>query len=107
MEIPTTGDLDGIKEIMVTSAFTSSATFRFLGDDGEESGEQSTLLETRIFTADGVEHHLLWPIEAALPLLASIMNVAIATIGGPMPESASVPDDLEPWETEFGGYNSE
>jgi len=96
MDIPDQGDFGDIQSVMVSAAFTSSAHF-MLGDEetGEPDGEVMTLLETRVFTVDGKEHHLLWPIEAALPLLQGIMNVAISVIGGPQPSNGEIPDTIE------------
>ena len=96
MDIQEQGSMDDIYSIMVSAAYTTSAHFMMADDDtGEPSGEVVTLLETRVFTVDGKEHHLLWPIEAALPLLQAIMNVAISVIGGPEPEHMEIPDTIE------------
>lgn len=78
-----------VTAVMVKSAFTSTATFTF--DEGEV-----TTLEVRAFTLDGEEHHLIWPLQAALPLLESIMHVAMKELGGPdIFGTADIPDDIE------------
>lgn len=76
-----------IEKVMVRSAFTSTAIFDF--PEGEIFA-----LETRAFTLDGEEHHLIWPIQAALPLLQAVMHVGIAALGAPTDfASGYVPDD--------------
>lgn len=81
-----------INSIMVSGAFVSIATI--LGhDDDEDEDVLYPLLETRIFTVDGQEHHLMWPPQACLPLLESIGKLMITVIGGVHPEHGRVPDD--------------
>lgn len=76
-----------IEEVMVRSILTSTAVFQF------PEGEVPTL-EIRAFTLDGVEHHLLLPIPAALPLLQAIMLLCFAAIGAPDEfSSGTVPDN--------------
>lgn len=81
-----------IEAVMVQSALTSTAIFAF------PEGNVITL-ETRAFTVDGTEHHLIWPIPAALPLLDAIMRVCMAALGAPeQMESWQVPnnpDDID------------
>ena len=76
-----------IEKVMVQSAFTSTAIF-----DLPEG--KIFALETRAFTLDGEEHHLIWPIQAALPLLQAIMHVSMAMLGAPTEfASGHIPDD--------------
>lgn len=72
-----------IETVMVQSALTSTAIFSF-----PEGNVFS--LETRAFTLDGTEHHLVWPLPAALPLLQAIMHVCMAAMGAP--------DQMESWQ---------
>jgi hypothetical protein len=79
---------DDLNKVTVKSAFTSIATFEF--EDAEIHA-----LEIRAFTIDGEEHHLIWPIETALPLLQSIMHVAMKVIGAPdIMGSSEPPKDI-------------
>jgi hypothetical protein len=73
-----------IEQVMVQSALTSTATFQF--PEGNV-----VALEMRAFTIDGKEHHLIWPIPAALPLLQAIMYVCMVALGSP--------DEMDSWET--------
>lgn len=64
-----------IEEVMVRGAFTNVASFHF--DDGD-----AHMLEMRVYTVDGEEHHLIWPLQVALPLLQPILNVSLANMEG-------------------------
>jgi len=76
-----------IEKVMVQSAFTSTAVFDF--PEG-----RVVALETRAFTLDGEEHHLIWPVQAALPLLQAIMHICMAALGAPQEfASGYIPDD--------------
>lgn len=76
-----------IEQVMVASAFTSTAIFDL--PEGKVA-----CLETRAYTVDGEEHHLIWPLPAALPLLQAIMHVSMAALGAPGEfASGDIPDD--------------
>ena len=95
MDYDETVDDDDIRNQVVVSAHTSTARFDF------EDGDQVVMMEVRAFTADGKEHHLLWPVDAALPLLQAIMHAALAEKGSDGPRDAEVPDTLpEGWSDE-------
>ena len=92
-----------IEEVMVASAITSTATIAV--GDPYDPGAYVYLLEMRAFTLDGKEHHLLWPLEAALPLLGSIQHVALKHFDGPEVSQMQVPDDPSSinWDDETEG----
>ena len=79
-----------INTIMVSSAYATVATIMGEDEDGDEV--LFPLMETRIFTVDGTEHHLMWPPEAALPLLGVIEKLLITLIGGTHPSHTRIPN---------------
>lgn len=91
-----------INSIMVGSAFTALA--RIIGEDDEGNAVPYVLLETRIFTVDGTEHHLMWPPEACLPLLGIIGTMMTVLIGGVHPEHTHIPDNPEA--IDWDGYGT-
>lgn len=80
---------EDVPKVFVRGAFTNIATFH------DDDGHSSHMLEMRVYTLDGEEHLMFWPIEVAVPLLQPILHLTTAVLGIEVHTPADTPDLVE------------